>query len=89
MVIRCEFVLFQFEVEASDQGNPPKVAKSRIVVVFRRDKDPRFNNLPRQQRVSENAANDSQVYDANGQDDDKKVSIGVAQWLHYLTSQTG
>ena len=61
-------------MEASDQGEPEKTAKSRVVVVFRRDKDPRIDNLPRTQSVSENAANDSQVYDVNGRDDDRQVS---------------
>jgi protocadherin Fat 4 len=66
---------YRFKVEATDQGDPEKTAESRVVVVFRRDKDPRIDNLPREQKVSENADNGDRVYDVNGNDDDRKGNL--------------
>ena len=71
----------QFEVEANDQGSPPKTRRSRAVVVFKRDSPPRFENLPRTQPVSENAANNSVVYRAQGRDDDKRVTAYLLLFL--------
>jgi len=35
---------------------------------------PMFENMPREEQISENVHNDSVVYEARGRDDDKKVS---------------
>ena len=69
---------FQFEIQASDQGEPEQISKSRIVVVFKTDKPPRFDNLPREQKVSENAQNGSKIYDIRGNDDDRKGKLMYA-----------
>ena len=67
----------QFQVEASDNNDPPKTKKAGVQVVFKRDKVPKFDNLPREQKISENAFNNSLVYTVRGRDDDRKVNIEI------------
>ena len=65
----------QFEIQASDQGTPVQRATTHVLVTIREDSAPRFENLPRQQTVSENAQNNSVVFDVRGNDEDKQVGI--------------
>jgi len=58
---------------ANDQGFPPKTALADVTVQFVRDKPPTFDNLPRTQTVSENAANGTIVFTIQGRDDDLQV----------------
>ena len=64
---------FQFNVLASDNGEPPKNRTVGIYIRFKRDKEPQFNNLPRTVTVSENAEDDSVVFTVQGKDDDREV----------------
>lgn len=60
-------------MEASDQADPPRTKRATVTIRFKRDQAPRFDNLPREQKVSENSQNNSVVYRVQGRDDDKKV----------------
>jgi len=64
----------QFQVEANDTADPARTKRATITIRFKRDREPRFDNLPREQKVSENSQNNSVVYKVQGRDDDIKVS---------------
>ena len=58
---------------AKDNGVPPKNRTVGIYIRFLRDMEPRFDNLPREEPVSENVLNNTAAYGANGRDDDRVV----------------
>ena len=64
-------------MEASDQADSPRTKRASVNVQFKRDKAPRFDNLPREQRVSENSQNNDVVFKVQGRDDDKQVGISI------------
>ena len=73
----------QFQVEASDQADSPRTKHASVNIQFKRDKAPRFDNLPREQRVSENSKNNDVVYKVQGRDDDKQVGIHIDKKLPF------
>ena len=64
---------YQFKVLASDQAAEPKTRESSVYIRFIRDREPRFDNLPREHEVSENEQNRSLVFTVQGRDDDMQV----------------
>lgn len=71
---------------ANDQGFPPKTSLADVTVEFVRDKPPTFDNLPRMQTVSENAANGSVVFTIQGRDEDQQVCLHFSSILSSVLS---
>ena len=80
--------MFQFKVRATDTATEPRSRESNVYVRFIRDRSPRFDNLPREQSVSENARNNSLVFTVSGRDDDKVVSLVTPRCVvsHYAAA---
>ena len=80
--------MFQFKVRATDTATEPRSRESNVYVRFIRDRSPRFDNLPREQSVSENARNNSLVFTVSGRDDDKVVSLVTPRCVvsHYAAT---
>ena len=73
MYYYVHIIIFQFLIEASDQSEPPRTTTANVLIRFNKDMDPIFENMPREERVSENTSNDTVVFQARGRDDDKQV----------------
>ena len=64
-----------------------------MFIKFIRDKSPKFENLPKEQTVSENVQKDAVVYTTRGRDDDKQGDLvyGVIETppaTNYFTMDT-
>ena len=70
---KMSIFFFQFNVMAKDNGVPPKNRTVGIYIRFIRDRMTRIDNLPREEKVSENVQNNSIVYTVTGRDDDRQV----------------
>jgi hypothetical protein len=66
-------VLFQFNIRATDSGNPRRSTVVSVTIFIQRAELPIFRNTPYATTVQESAANGTQVYRVTATDADGKV----------------